>query len=240
MIGRMTRLILLASISLSLLTTACTRTESEDILTSGMYAAMSATTTGNGTTTVSATLMLGNPIDLNFIDLTADDQLVALWNTQAKRMEETIILNIVAHSTTFQTGNEGDEFSVAFDRTVDGGAPNSFVALPAAFAFAAPPASASRAAPLSITYGPSGTSEAMRWRADGSCIDSAVGNLTGDPGVIELPANTFVKKQNGVETICPITFALERVRDGQLDPAFGKGGQILGVQSRTTTFSSTP
>src|SRR5688500_11486412 len=89
---------------------ACTTVDSDNLLTSGMYADIAARAGGDGTTTVSATLFLEDPIELNFVQLTGDDQLVASFEGETRVMTETNILNIVSHHATFQADLEGDEF----------------------------------------------------------------------------------------------------------------------------------
>ena len=53
----------------------CTKTESSDVLTAGMSADMAATASDNGTTTVSATLYVGDPLSFDFVELTGSDEL---------------------------------------------------------------------------------------------------------------------------------------------------------------------
>jgi hypothetical protein len=130
----------------AILLASCTRVESDDILTSGISADISARAKGDGTTTVSATLYLGNPLNLNFVDLTADDRLIASHGDQTKVMTEVIILNAVGHNATFQTDAEDDEFVVDFQRTIDEGAPRSVAILPAPFTIMPGVTSVSRAA----------------------------------------------------------------------------------------------
>src|SRR5262245_31749331 len=121
------------TLSLTLTLGACEKHDSDNILTSGMYASMIVSAEGNGQTRVAATLFLGNPISLDFIELQGDDQLLAVSESVVKEMIETDILNIVSYSATFDGEAEGVEYSVQFFRTVDEGAPLSFVTLPAPF-----------------------------------------------------------------------------------------------------------
>src|SRR5262245_8493938 len=113
-----TSLSLLLGLSLSVALAACQRHDSDNILTSGMYASISATAEGNGQTRVTATLFLGNPLNLDFIELEGNDELIAESNGTAKVMDETIVLNVVSYSATFDGDGDGAEFSVQFLRTV--------------------------------------------------------------------------------------------------------------------------
>lgn len=219
----------------------CSTTDSSDVLTSGIYAGITASAPGNGSTQVSATLYLGNPINLNFVELTGDDKLVASHDGQEKVMLETEILNIVSHSVSFDTDNEGDEFSVAFDRTVDDGAPDSSVTLPAPFDIT-PPASTSwsRQTAVSVDWSPVST-DAIRWEARGDCIEIASGTLDDDAGTLTIAANQIQKRMaDGVADTCPMTLTITRVRQGDLDPGYGKGGSIEGWQVRTLDLTTAP
>lgn len=223
-------------------TTGCTTTESDSILTRGMYASISATADGTGETTVGATLFLGPPSDLVFIDLVGGDQLIAHQGSQSKVMSELIILNIVSHTAKFAGDREDDVFEVEFRREVDAGAPSSLVSLPAPFTLDPVPASVSRGAAFGVSWaGAAAGSDPMRWGAEGSCIESAAGTIVGDPGSVTMPAGTF-KKLTGqnIADSCQVTVTVSRERDGDLDRAFGKGGTAMGVQRRVVTFTSTP
>ncbi len=238
----MTRLTILPFVLVG--ATACTTVESDNILTSGMFADMAARANGDGTTRVSATLYLGNPINLNFVDLTGGDELHAIHDTSDKVMSETIILNVVSHAATFQSDAEDDEFIVDFQRDVDDGAPSSVVTLPAPFEIDAIGSDAPRSDDMPLTWTPSGL-DPMDWIASGDCIDTASGTVGTDTGGTAVPAGTLVKRepQQGGQPIpdsCTVTLTMTRQRIGELDTAFGEGGQIVGEQVRTITFTSVP
>src|SRR5512138_2468522 len=102
----------------ALLVSGCVKSDSQDILTHGIYADIGAQANGTGTTTVHATLYFGNPVNLNFVELTGTDALIASSGGQDKVMTETSILNIVSHTATFSTDADGAQFVVDFQRTV--------------------------------------------------------------------------------------------------------------------------
>ena len=219
---------------------ACTTTSSSDITTKGIYASIAARTAGTGSTDVTATLYFGDPLNLDFVTLSGDDQLVATYNGTSKVMTETTILNIVTHDVTFTGGSVGDVFEVSLDRSVDAGAPSSTAALPTEFALDPLPASASRAAPLTVTWGPSGSNDKMTWDATGDCISPASGAIVGDPGTVTIPANGLVRANAQSAPNCNVTVVITRAEDGDLDPHYGKGGTITGEQFRSAAFASTP
>jgi hypothetical protein len=222
-------------------TAGCAKTDSDDLLTSGIYAAISAEANGDGVTHVRATLYVGTPNNLNFVDLTGDDRLVASFGAQEIVMSETILLNIVSHHAQFNTDNAGDQFQVAFERVVDRGAPNSIATMPDKFTIDAPPTSASRAQPLTLTWSGIDATTPMRWEATGECIDRVGTTLTADTGSLSIPANTFVKKMAaGTLDECVVTITITRGKLGQLDPNYGKGGTVEGQQVRKVMLTSQP
>jgi hypothetical protein len=220
--------------------TACTTTESDNILTRGMYASISASADGTGNTTVSTSLFLGPPSDLIFIDLVAGDQLIAHHGSQSKVMSELIILNIVSHSATFPVDDEGALFDVELRREVDPGAPSSIATLPAPFTLGTVPPSVSRTAAFGVNWTGS-SADPMRWSADGSCIEAASGLIGGDPNSVTMPAGTFQKRAGtNIADSCEVKVTVSRERAGELDPAFEEGGKVTGIQTRSVTFTTTP
>jgi hypothetical protein len=220
----------------------CAQTDSSDLLTSGIYASITAAASGDGTTRVSTTLYVGNPINLNFVNLEGDDQLVASYGNAEMVMTETVFLNIVTHQATFNTDTPGDQFQVAFERSVDGGAPNSIAVLPERFTLdPLTSTTASRSQPLTLTWGPIDASNLMRWEARGDCIGLETQNLSVDAGTLTIEADRIKKREGeGVADQCPITITVTRGRPGQLDRGYGKGGFIEGQQVRTIMLTSTP
>jgi hypothetical protein len=219
----------------------CVKADSGDILTHGMSADIGAEATGNGTTTVHATLFFGQPINLDFVQLTNDDMLLASNGGVEKVMGESEVLNIVTHQATFATDADGAQFVVDLERTVDAGAPESVVTLPAGFTISPPPTTSSRNQSLNLAWNPSAPTSGMTWSANGDCIDLVNGTIGVDPGTLSLPAATFKKRVGtNVADSCVVTLTMTRSKDGILDRGYGKGGSVIGKQTRSVTFTSTP
>ena len=225
---------------LALALAACTTTESDDVLTSGIHAVLTATTDGDGSTTVSATLYVGDPIGLDYVQVGGDDRLVARHAGTAKPMIASEFLNTVAHRAVFDTDAEGAQFEVAFERAVDSGAPRSTMALPAPFS-ASGPASASRTEPVPIVWAPASSQDAMSWEVTGDCVEREASPIDGDTGGIVIPAGAIKKRMGDpVADQCEISVTIRRSKPGTLDPSYGKGGSAAGVQQRTVKLMSTP
>jgi hypothetical protein len=217
---------------------ACGTSESGSLLTTGIAADLSAVTTGDGTTRVSAELFEGNPDQLIFVDLQAGDSLVADVNGQAMTLAKAQLLTIIDYEAVFPTGDEGDEFNVDFQRSVDDGAPSSTATLPAPFTLDPIAQSYTRTSAITMTYGPSGMADAIGWQASGDCIQVITGALPSDSGSITIPANMLVATAGA--TSCTVTLSVTRDRKGSLDSHYGHGGSIFGEQVRTATITSTP
>lgn len=223
------------------LTSGCVKTSSDNLLTSGIYASIEAESAGTGTTNVSTTLFVGNPINLNFVELAGADQLIASHEGQDKVMTESEILNVIGYHATFQTDAEDATFEVSFIRGVDAGAPSSLMSLPAKFELAPAPSGASRNGPLQITWAPAGTADIMAWQVDGDCIEREQETLTGDTGSFTIETGRLRMRQgDGIADTCDITIKVTRSREGDLDRNYGEGGTIFGRQVRTVTLQSTP
>jgi hypothetical protein len=231
----MTRLALLA-----IVLSACTTVDSTDVKTSGIYASISAQTNGDGKTDVSATLFVGNPVGLNYVELTGDDKLLVKTAGMTKEMRETEVLNTVGHHAEFATDAEGAQFEVVFERSIDDGAPSSIATLPAKFDVTVAPQTASRAQTLQFQWLPAGSPDAMSWTATGDCIELASSPMT-DLGSHTITADRFKKRMGtNIADTCEVTVTLMRSRAGTLDSHYGKGGEVRGIQARTFKITSTP
>lgn len=217
---------------------ACGVTPSEDLNTSGIHALMSATVTGDGSTYVSASLFNGNPLRLIFVELSADDRLVAHHDTDTETLVETQLLTLVSHGATFEGDAAEQTFEIDFERgDTNEDAMGSTATIPAPFTLDPAPTTASRAAELAVSW--QGTApEPMSWSATGPCIKSASGTVEEDTAVT-IPANAFAPSNPAMPMTCDVTVTIARVRAGDLASAFG-GGAMSGRQERSFVVSSTP
>jgi hypothetical protein len=219
---------------------ACGTTESGSLLTSGMSALISVGATGDDTTTVTTELFSGTPEQLIFVDLDDSDTLTATTQGQTMTLTKGQLATIIEYAATFTGDDSGDAFVVSLKRTVDAGAPSSTATLPDTFTLGAAPTSQSRASALTLTWSPSGSTDAMTWQASGDCITTASGTIAGDPGTVTIPAATLTAIQGQSTASCSVTMTVFRSRAGTLDAHFGDGGTISAQQSRTATLTSTP
>ncbi len=82
----------------------------------------------------------------------------------------------------------------------------------------------------------------MSYSVSGDCIGGPVAvGISGDSGSFSIPSGTVMPTDaSQASATCQVSLTVTRTRAGQLDPAFGSGGSIRCVQSRTVSFTSTP
>jgi hypothetical protein len=221
----------------------CQTVSASDFKTSEITANMSATSTGDGTTTVNATFRKG-AISLTFIELTSDDTLTATSGQTTKTLSETSLLGLVTYSANLPVDGEGTQFIVSLARKKDSGAPSSVATLPTAFTLEPVSGTFSRAdAGPTFNWSPGGT-DTMTLSISGDCIDTYATTLPDSATTYALSAGVLHKRTNpdggtAVGDNCDATATLDRTKNGTLDSAFA-GGSMQGVQRRTATFGTAP
>jgi hypothetical protein len=226
----------------------CQSVDSTSVFTDGIYADVSATATGDGTTLVRTTLYLESPSTLNYIEIEGDDILSVYGPMgEEKTMRESDFLNMTSYSATFNIDTENSEFIVGLSRIIDVSAPNSRVSLPAPFEIdTIAVAEFSRATQnIVITWDGADSSDDMDYSIDGTCIDYVFGvievdPITGnDPGVLSVPGTDIqVAQGEPADATCPVTLTLTRSREGMIDENYGHGGDAFAYQTRAFSFTT--
>ena len=221
---------------------ACSNVASTNIKTAGIEAHLVVAADGTGKTKATAALNVDTSA-VDFVKLSDGDSLVAKTGSQSQTLTESELLGAVSYAATFDGADaEGTAYTVSLNRATETSAPSSTVTLPAPFSITAPApaASFSRANDdLAVTYASAGTHDSMSWSITGDCIlnqskvlDADTGSFTVAKASIKTPSSTTTEN-------CQVTLTVSRTQVGTLDPAY-QGGSILGVQTRTLTFTSTP
>jgi hypothetical protein len=216
---------------LGLWTIACSSVKSEDVLTDGMWADLAVTSDG-AATTASGILRVGDATSNTFVDLEGDDVLQVTDASGTVPLVEVSVGDLFSYTAALGITAEGDEFSFGLLRTVDDGAPDSFGTLPAPLAVASPldtPEWHPEVEPLTVTWEPAGSNDAMRVTVSSDCALTGIFDVPGDPGTFTVEAGDIeVTAEKG--TVCSTVVRVERRRAGDLDPGFGSGGTIFGIQ----------
>lgn len=231
----------LGALLLSLAGCSCESVSSKDVKTSGLFADLEATASGDGKTAVKATLRMGRA-SLTFLELSDGDELTASAGGAPITLARRRLLGSTWYEGELPTDAAGTVVRVAFTRAAETSAPDSSVALPAAFSLTGPTANqnVSRGAgPLAVTWQGAGQADELRLGATGSCIDTvSEAALSGDTGSHQLAA--FVPRKDQEANSCTVTLTLRRVRKGTVDPAFGLGGEFTASVVRKVSVTSTP
>lgn len=214
---------------------ACSETAvgTDTVRTKGLWAAFEVKSTGPSTK-LTAKLRVGGSSGTPAYPLTGADELLYSVDGSAEAgFDETC-----EQSNTFCTGNLGDisgkTLRVNFDRGSDvENAPNSTVKMPKAFDVAAKNDELVRGVDdVELTI--SGGSSGLRYRVTGDCIWTEEGTITDNA----IPASKITSPRSDANEDCDVQVVVTRTVEGDLDPNYGKGGQIVAIQERKFTFFS--
>ena len=232
-----------AALLVVLATPGCESLESGSVMTQGLYADMVAQATGDGTTEVQAWLRVGGALSNVYVDLVPGDELVATVAGSSRTMQRKNVGDLVWYVAELAVDDEDALVRVALERADAEDAPDSRVTLPAPFELTAPPAGVtySRASePIIVRWAPSGEDDEIHVNVTGPCIDLHAPSVSGDLGQLAIPASTLIWSDYAADVTCTADITVARVRHGQLDPAYGEGGQIVAEQVRQVSFVTIP
>ncbi|MEO8846404.1 MAG: hypothetical protein ABI591_18830 [Kofleriaceae bacterium] len=217
----------------------CTPTDSAAVTTANLRADVQVLSTGLGGSTVSAWLFSHHagdpPLNFETIRLVDQDVISAASNGHSVVMDESDLVVEYRYDAAFDTAEAGQGFEVSLDRVADASARHSTVTLPEPFTVTMP-TTASRGAPLTITWSPSGSADPISLHLTG-CADAQLLAIA-DTGTTTFPAGALAA--DPPTATCDLSVEVSRTRAGSLDPAYGQGGSIVATQQRTTTLTSTP
>ncbi len=227
-----------------LLVGACAEdVDSSNVKTDGMFANFEVTGRANGQSEVRASILIGGSGSNTYANLTAGDVLSATSGDETHELTELggTLGDVHIYHATFDGADEGQEFTVSFDREEDESAPNSTSALPAPFSITAPAedAEVSRAAALTVSWTPS-TSEAVNIHLDGDCIILHTFTASSDTGTHTFEAGTLDTTASHEGDTCDVELTVSTRAAGTVDSAFGEGGRFTAIQERKIAFRSTP
>lgn len=222
--------------------------DSEDVLTSGMYAKFEAVASGDGTTLVEAELRVGGD-DGTYVEIKGEDALVALADEDGDGEDESAEMNHDGsgdrhwYEHRFDTDEDNTKFTVAFNRGEDfESAPDSFVELPKPFVLSLDEleegAEIPRGTDVTITWSNEDGGD-VNWYVEGECVWSRDGRTTDDME-FTIPAEEIEVLGTDEGESCTVEIIVERTRMGTVDSAFGEGGVFWGIQRRGIEFTSTP
>jgi hypothetical protein len=219
----------------------CEDVGSGDVLTSGMWADISFTADGSGTSQAAAVLRVGGPLSNTYVELEGDDELTATLEGTPVPMSEEHLGDIHRYVAGFVTAPVGETVTVAFERTVDGGAPRSEAELPPELDLAplAVTTFSRGSEELRIEWSPT-SAELMRIEVSGDCIWTFADDIVQDDGSYTLAPDTLEPLDAEAPVSCSVDVVVTRLLPGLVDPAYGEGGTSFGRQVRDTEVGSSP
>ncbi len=226
----------------------CSSTTSDNVTTEGINADIDVFANGSGRTRVDVEFEVGDGIGGTSLELAAGDRLTATANgIQQTLTEDRSIIGRFRYETTFDFDDAGTVFTVSFSRDNGVNAPNSNVALPEGFIVQSPQNTDvfSRAQNIPIQWTPNGTSitpdidVTLSCTTTGGIMFSSSEDVTisGDSGVASLPVAAVIPIGTLDETrLCEGEVHFSRWRRGNLDPAYGEGGDITAEHIKRAQF----
>ena len=230
------------------LISGCSSTTSDNVTTEGINADIDVFANGSGRTFVDAELEVGDGLGATSLRLVAGDRLTVTANGIQKTMtEDASVIGRFRYEATFDFDDAGTMFTVAFSRNNGVNAPNSNVTLPEGFVVQSPQNNDvfSQADDVPIEWTPNGTTITPDIDVSLSCtttagvVFTASQNVTmsGDTGVVSLPVASVIPIGTLDTTrLCEGEVHFSRWRRGNLDPAYGEGGNITAEHIERAQF----
>jgi len=226
----------------------CSSTTSDNVTTEGINADIDVFANGSGSTFVDAELEVGDGLGGTSLQLVAGDSLTVTANGIQKTMtEDESIIGRFRYEASFDFDDAGTMFTVSFSRNKGKNAPNSNVTLPEGFVVQSPQSNDvfSQADNVPIQWTPNGTTitpdidVSLSCTMTGGIIFTASQDVatSGDTGVASLPVASVIPIGTLDTTrLCEGEVHFSRWRRGNLDPAYGEGGDITAEHIERAQF----
>ena len=230
------------------LLSGCSSTTSDNVTTEGINADIDVFANGSGSTFVDAELEVGDGLGGTSLQLVAGDRLTVTANGIQKTMtEDASIIGRFRYEASFDFDDAGTMFTVSFSRNNGKNAPNSNVTLPEGFVVQSPQSNDvfSQADDVPIQWTPNGTTitpdidVSLSCTTTGGVVFTASQDVatSGDTGVASLPIASVIPIGTLDTTrLCEGEVHFSRWRRGNLDPAYGEGGDITAEHIERAQF----
>jgi hypothetical protein len=181
--------------------------------------------------------------EVDFIGIAPQDRLQAALEGSEQVVERNDILpeGLDQYRTRFSDVEGGDELTVALDRQGHTDAPSSRLIVPSAFELDDPGPSFPIAQGLRLTWSGGGTVDACQISLSSDCLEEVTLSVSGNPGKLEI-ASSMLRHLDEVDPSepCPVRVLVLLERNGQPDPAFGRGGKLIAAQIRGLELTAVP
>lgn len=239
-------------LSIGLLSTAllfgCSKTDSENIRTKGIRAEMTITSIGSGLANDSEAIVRlysgSEGFGGTLIELSEGDNLIAVIDGENYGFSEVSELFDQYYQATLPTNNLNTEYQISFVRDEGVSATESVVTLPDEFEITSSTSvDVTKSDMLLVNWSPSITGENLTINYNFDCRTAEGGKLSigGTQYISDDGAHTFDMSELVRDDItsCDGKIDLKRINKGSIDPNFGEGGRIEGIQRRSIDIDVT-
>ncbi len=242
---KLTPIPLLLGSSLLLLLSGCdSKSDSQDIKTSGMRADFKVIADGSGSSDIDARIFVGSGgLNSTLVNLEGGDNLTAEHDGVTKTLNEQHgTFGNIRYTESFNS--DQGAFIISLNRSGGVSAPNSTVTLPTAFDIDTPAQDAQIpfSSDIDLSWSPSGFASELEVSFEYDCQpgSNGIGRFgLQDLGAASLSAATISSSLNSAlqsGSNCTVNLIMNRVNNGTVDAAFGEGGTIVGMQQREVSF----
>lgn len=224
----------------------CSRTESENVSSNGIYAEIELVANEGGYTDVEVRLRVGGPLSLTQLELSGSDRLLAHANGITKELSMSGHILDLSYKARFDFIDADTEFRVELVRGIDVSAPNSVATLPLGFSLSTPDGQTyARDQDITVSWDPAFTPDIMHVTYKTTCQPSAGGIYTASQGIGLIDNGQYTINASELITDdplfagvdCEINIQVNRKRYGTVDGNYGEGGWFLARQRRSVTVS---
>ncbi len=210
--------------------------------TAAVSAQMTVTADATGTAVAGASLTsASNPTQ--FIELAHGDAFTASTGGHSQAMVKTPFEGAVSYVASFAGAGAADTaFTIALQRATGSSAPSSVCTLPPPFDVSLATTSTSfsrKNDTISFVISSPDPNDAMSVAVSGNCIQPQIFYIGNGPMPALVAGGIQPAPGGPADASCPVTLAVQRSRQGTLDPAFASGGKITCSQTRAISITST-
>lgn len=241
-------------VTLSLMLSACSNTESENVATAGMSIRMEVEQKNEDQSVISVYLYAGEPgISATNLRLNGSDTLLATYDGVQKSLAEKAVgFGKYEYWTTFETTTADKEFKVSLLRESYVDALNNVITLRSDFDVTHPNGDGNYSydldyPSLTTTWSPTEITEYISITVDAECVETETGATRYAQRTVETPDNGSYLMDNFLDleayknttfTNCNGELIYQRNNTGSVDSAFGEGGNVYGKRTETIQLSA--
>ena len=223
-------------LTISLVTSSCSNTDSNNINSPGIYADFDVKSDGSISNVV-AQLKVGGALSNTVLELSGGDQLIAYNGSASVVMtKDSSLFGDIDYRASFLGDVGGTQYTITFNRPSTSEVINSSVTLPEDFSITSNYSGTYTSADtLYISWAPASPSDITYISLVGICGSYYTSAL---PGIsyINIPLSLITKYDIADPDSCSASIKLSRSNNVPVNAQFGEGGSFYAKQERRTDF----